>query len=285
MVGKEFDLTAIIDSHQHFVDIDCFQYYWMKPELEVLKRSFLPRDLTPELNVAGISRTVAVQAHPSVKEANYLLDLAESNNFIGAVVAWVDLTSDHIDQTLEAYTSQALIKAVRHQTAEDEPADWFLRQDVIRGLRAVARSGLAYDLLIRPQHLKSILGVAEKIPALKMVLEHMAKPPVYTGRLEPWASDFANLAKIPSLFCKVSELVTAADHTSWTVEDLKPYIHHAIDVFGFERLMWGSGWPVCLLAATYGQTLQSTLEAIGPMNEVERSLFLGENASLFYGLE
>jgi L-fuconolactonase len=279
------NLTAIIDSHQHFVDIDSFQYYWMKPELEVLNRSFLPPDVAPELKSASISKTVAVQAHPSVKEAYYLLHLAESYEFIGAVVAWVDLTRDDIDQTLEEYTSQALIRAVRHQTAENEPADWFLRQDVLRGLQAVARSGLAYDLLIRPQHLKSILGVAQKIPALKMVVEHMAKPPVYTGRLEPWASDIANLAKIPSIFCKVSELVTEANHASWTVEDLKPYIHHIIDVFGFERLMWGSGWPVCLLAATYGQTLQSTLEAIGPMNEAERLLFLGENANLFYGLQ
>ncbi len=280
MVKRNIGIT---DSHQHFVDIDRFDYYWMSPEMPRLRRNFLPNDLEALLEPNGIVQTVAVQAHPSLEETRYLVRLADAHPFIGAIIAWVDLTDPRIDQILEELSSYASVKAVRHQTAEDEPEDWFLRENVLRGLEAVAQSGLAYDMLIRPRHLSSVPRVLDRVPRLHLVVEHMAKPPITSKELEPWSKHLSAVAEIPSIFCKVSALVTEADHSSWTVEDLKPYVQHALRVFGIERLMWGSDWPVCLLAASYEQVIESSLEAIGPLDSRERALFLSENARAFYG--
>ena len=275
---------AIIDSHQHFVDIDRFDYYWMSPATSQLRRNFLPNDLSPSLETCGVEQTVVVQAHPSLEETRYLAQLADSHAFIGAIVASVDLTDPKIDVTLEELSSYTKVKAVRHQRAEDETGNWFLNEDVIRGLTAVARSGLAYDMLIRPQHLSSVPRMMERIPQLRLVIEHMAKPPIASKQLEPWAKDLSAVAENPSIFCKVSALATEANHSNWTVEDLKPYVQHASCAFGIERLMWGSDWPVCLLAASYERVMESSLEAMGSLNPREKALFLGENARSFYGL-
>ncbi len=256
----------------------------MSPATSQLRRNFLPKDLSTSLETCGVERTIVVQAHPSLKETHHLAQLAESHAFIGAIVAWVDLTDPQIDEILEELSRYAKVKAVRHQRAEDEGGNWFLKEDVIRGLTAVARSGLAYDMLIRPQHLSSVPRVMERIPQLRLVIEHMAKPPIASKQLEPWANGLSAVAENPSIFCKVSALVTEADHSNWTVEDLKPYVQHASCAFGIERLMWGSDWPVCLLAASYERVLESSLEAMGPLDPRERALFLGENAHSFYGL-
>ena len=277
-------MERIIDSHQHFVDLAKFEYYWMSPEMPVLRQSYLPESLLPLLENTGVEQTVAVQAHPSPEETRYLVELAKIHSFIGGIVAWVDLTDPEIEVMLEELSGYAKVKAVRHQRAEDEPADWFLREDVIRGMRSVARSGLPYDMLIRPRHLASVSRLLARIPELRIVIEHMAKPPIASNKLDPWARCLTEAAENPSVFCKVSALVTEADHSHWTVENLKPYVHHTLEIFGIERLMWGSDWPVCLLAASYNRVIESTLDAMGPLNTKERALFLRDNSRAFYGL-
>jgi len=274
-----------IDSHLHLVNLDRFQYYWMKSEFTVLRRNYLARDVQPLYEAFDIDRAVLVQAHPSLEETEYLVEVAAGHPFIAAIVAHVDLTAAAIEQDLAELSRHGIIRAVRHQRSEDQRADWFLEPEVLRGLRAVSAAGLRYDLLVKPQHLPSIPAVQEKVPDLKIVLEHMGKPPIASGSLHPWAEDLAGIAENPSVVCKISELVTQADWDNWSSEDLKPYVQHALECFGPDRLMWGSGWPVCLLAADFGQTLSSTVEALGPLSPTEIEKIFSKTASVFYGLD
>ena len=274
----------VVDSHQHFWDMGRLKYRWMPPGPSVLRRSYLPEDLAPILEGSGVSRTVLVQAAHLPEEAPFLLDLAEANDFVAGVVAWVDLMSPNVGAVLDGLAARPKLVGIRHQV-HDEPDDaWLMRDDVISGLREVARHGLAYDLLLRPQHLKYVQPLAEKVPELRLVVDHIAKPLIAQGVIEPWATDIAAVAAIPGVFCKVSGMVTEADHTSWSVADLKPYVSHVVEQFGFERLMWGSAWPVCRLAASYDRVLAATLEAAGSLSGDERAKFLGGSAVDFYRL-
>ena len=277
--GRDF-----VDSHQHFWDLDRFDYVWMPPEPGVLRRTYLPKDLAPILERSGVTRTVLVQANQAAGEAGFLLDLAEANDFVVGVVAWVDLTSPDLGRVLDDLMKRPKMVGVRHQV-HDEPDDaWLNRDDVIGGMRELARRGLPYDLLLRPQHLKFVAPLAEKVPDLRMVVDHIAKPPIAEGLTEPWAKDIAAVAAIPGVYCKVSGLVTEADHSGWTVDDLEPYVSHVVEVFGLDRLMWGSDWPVCRLAASYDQVLGAALEAVGDISDEERARVFSRNAIDFYRL-
>ena len=275
----------VVDSHQHFWDLSRFDYPWMPKDSPVLRRNYLPPDLEPLLRDAGVDATVVVQAHPSVEEAEWLLSLARETPWIAGVVAWVDLTDPDVGRTLERLAQSPYLKGVRAMV-EDKPDDlWLLRPEVVRGLKEVARLGLAYDLLIRPRHIKLVPELAEEVPDLRMVVDHIAKPPIRWGAFEQWAVDISHLSEIPQVFCKVSGMVTEADHRHWSVEDLRPYVEHVVSVFGLDRLMWGSDWPVCRLSAGYGRVLQSALDALGPLTPAQRERFLGGTAVEFYRLE
>lgn len=277
-------ISEIIDSHHHFWDLGRFEYEWMPPPPNVLQRSYLPEDLKPLLEATGIDRTIVVQAHKSVAEAEFLLDLAYANNFVAGVVAWVDLTRPNVGDVLDELMKRPKLVGIRHQLEDDPDDEWLTRDDSIRGLREVAQRGLAYDMLVKPRHLKHVPALAEKIPELRMVVDHIAKPLIADRVMEPWAADIAAVAEIPGVYCKVSGMVTEADHASWTVEDLKPYVAHVMDRFGIDRLMWGSDWPVCLLAASYEQVLDAAQGAIGPLSESDRARLLGGNAKALYRL-
>jgi L-fuconolactonase len=277
--------ARIVDSHLHLVNLRRFQYYWMKPEFTVLHRNYLAEDVGSLYESHNVVHAVLVQAHPSPEETKYLVRMADRHPFIGAVIAHLDLTADEIEQDIAALSHSGVIRGVRHQQAEDKSSDWFLKPEVIRGLRAVSASGLIYDLLVKPMQLPSIPGMMDQVPDLKIVLEHMGKPPIASGSLRPWAEDLTAVAENPAVHCKISELVTQADWENWNSEDLKPYIQHALKCFGANRLMWGSGWPVCLLAADFGKTLSSTLEALGPLSQPEADKIFRENARAFYYLD
>jgi len=227
---------------------------------------------------------VLVQAHQSVEETHWLLELAEANDFVGGVVGWVDLDSPDVGQVLDELVKHPKLKGIRHLVHDEKDDSWLMRADVRRGLAEVAKRNLTYDLLVRPQHLRFIPLLAEMVPGLRMVVDHIAKPPIASGQLEPWASRIAAVAAIPGMYCKISGMVTEANWSRWTVEDLKPYVHHVVEKFGFDRVMWGSDWPVCTLAAPYQRVLESALEALGPISSEERSKFLGRNAIKFYRL-
>lgn len=274
----------IVDSHHHFWDLGRLRYPWMPPGDRVLARNYLPADMAPLLERGGVSVTVLVQATHSPDEASFLLDLADSAVFVAGVVAWVDLTSPDVGKTLDELQRRPGLVGVRHQV-HDEPDDaWLTRSDVVRGLRELARHGLAYDLLLRPQHLKYVPPLVEQVPDLRLVVDHIAKPLIAEGTMEPWATDIAAVAAIPGIYCKLSGMVTEADHSDWSVEDLEPYAAHVVEQFGFERLMWGSDWPVCLLAAGYDQVLRAAVDAVGPMSYEQRAGLMGQNAVEFYRL-
>ncbi len=273
-----------IDSHHHFWDLSLLDYPWMPPGPSIVRKDYLPDDLRPEIEAVGIGRTVIVQAHQSLDEARFLLDIAKRTDFVAGVVAWVDVQSPTVGDDLDALMDGGALVGIRHQVEDDPDDDWLVAEDTVRGLKEIANRGLAYDMLVRPRHMKHVPTVAERAPELRMVIDHIAKPLIADGIMEPWAADMTAIASIPGVYCKVSGMVTEADHTGWRVEDLRPYVAHVREQFGMDRLMFGSDWPVCLLASSYGRVFDAALEALGAMTDKERDAFLGGNAKRFYRL-
>lgn len=275
---------TIIDSHQHFWQVGRFDYPWMSAEVETLYRDFLPESLAPLLNENGVRQTVLVQASNSLAETRWLLELADRHPFIAGVVGWVDLTDSQVESQLAEFIGHPKFRGVRH-LVESEPADdWLVQPGVLRGLKVLAARGVAYDLLVHTRHLRHVLTVAERCPGLRLVVDHMAKPPIASGKIEEWARELKLVAEIPGLHCKLSGLVTEADHLSWKTEDLRPYVERALEWFGPDRMMIGSDWPVCLLAASYEQVRTAYQSLLGGLNDRERRRILADNAASFYRL-
>jgi L-fucono-1,5-lactonase len=275
----------IIDSHQHFWQVGRFEYPWMTPEIELLCRDYLPEMLEPVLQRNGVAQTVLVQASNSFEETQWLLELADENPFIGGVVGWVDLQSEDVAQQLDSLMAHSKLKGVRH-LVESEPAnDWLTQPNVVRGLRELGGRGLTYDLLIHPRHLKYATEVVAECPETRFVIDHMAKPAIKSGDIQEWARELKQLAAFPNVSCKLSGLVTQANWSNWRVEDLKSYVETALEYFGAERMMFGSDWPVCLLAATYERVLDAFQNLLARLNEDERQRIFSDNAVEFYRLE
>jgi L-fuconolactonase len=273
-----------IDAHQHFWDLDRFVYPWMPPEPSRLRFSFLPQHLRPILKRNKFDGSVLVQAHTSMEETNWLLELASENDFILGVVAWVDLTDARIGGALDRLQRHPKFKGVRHPVHDEPDANWLLREDVVRGLRELARRGVPYDLLLRPPHLPLVPKIADRVPELRMVIDHLAKPPIASGSLDGWAADLARAAQLPQVYCKLSGMITEAA-APWTSGQLMPYVKHAFEVFGPARLMFGSDWPVCLLACdTWKVALAAFTQAHGALPREVRDLVIGETAKRFYRL-
>ncbi len=277
------DSVPTIDSHQHFWDIDRLTYPWMPEGDNVLRRSYLPEDLAPHLERAGISKTVVVQAQMTMAEADLLFDLAASAESIAGVVAWVDLTDANVGVTLDRMQKNPKFVGVRHQVHDEPDERWLLQDDVVRGLRELARREIAYDLLLRPPHLKHILELADRVPDLYMVVDHIAKPEIADGRVEPWADDIARVGEIPGMHCKVSGMATEANPDTWQSE-IVPYVAHVIECFGFDRLMWGSDWPVCLLVDGYEAIKDGAVSAVGDIALDDYAKLMGGTAVRFYRL-
>ena len=256
----------------------------MPPGPSIVRRNYMPNDLRPLIDEAGIQKTVLVQAQQSLEEANFLLDIAESNDFVAGVVAWADVQSPDVGDDLDALMKRDKLVGIRHQVEDDPDDDWLIRDSTIRGLSEIASRGLAYDMLVRPRHMKHVPTVAERVPNLPIVIDHIAKPLIEEQTIEPWDALMKDIADIPGVHCKVSGMVTEADHSDWEIADLIPYVSHVREVFGMERLMFGSDWPVCLLAASYKQVVDAAIEAIGPMTAEELAGFMGGNAARFYKL-
>jgi L-fuconolactonase len=275
----------IIDSHQHFWQVGRFDYPWMTPEVDVLCHDYLPAQLEPILQHNGVQQTVLVQASNSVEETRWLLSLADQNPFIAGVVGWVDLLSDDVRSQLDDLAAHAKFKGVRH-LVESEPADdWLAQESVRRGLRELAARGLSYDLLVHPRHLKHAKRVVDECPDLRFVIDHMAKPAVAKSEIGQWARELKPLASAGNVWCKLSGLVTEASWTNWRIEHFIPYVDKALEYFGPQRMMFGSDWPVCLLAASYEQVLEVFQTLLADLSEEERDLIFRKNASQFYRIE
>src|SRR6185369_14390837 len=246
----------LIDSHQHFWQLGRFDYPWMSPDLGVLYQDYLPDALEAQLPRHGVAKTVLVQASNSVAETRWLLDLADRYPFIGGVVGWIDLNGD-ADGGLDEFAAHPLFKGVRH-LVESEPDDgWLDQPKVKRGLRALGAKEISFDLLVHTRHLSCARKVVEQCPETSFVVDHLAKPPIARGEIDEWAGEFRKMAELPNVSCKLSGMVTEADWKSWSPRDLKPFADAALECFGPQRLMFGSDWPVCLLAADYGQVIES----------------------------
>jgi len=275
----------IIDSHQHFWELGRFDYPWMNPDLGVLYRNYSPSDLEPIIKQHGVAKTVLVQASNSLAETQWLLSLADSYPFIAGVVGWADLTDPGLGDDLDVLKANPKFKGVRH-LVESEPAeDWLVQPEVLRGLQTLAVHGVSYDLLVHTRHLKHARTVAENIPELRLVIDHMAKPPIARGEIKEWAQEIKAVAAFPNVYCKLSGLVTEANLTSWSPEDLRPFVDCALEYFGPRRMMFGSDWPVCLLAGSYDQVLESFRFLLAGLGESDQHAVFAGNAIEFYRLQ
>ena len=273
-----------IDAHQHYWDVGRLDYPWMPPGPSVLRRNYLPEDLEPVLADHRFDGTIVVQAAVVMEETWWLLDLAARHESIRGVVAWVDLTDPALGAALDQCQRHPKFKGVRHIVHDEPDLRWLLRDDVVVGLNELARRGIPYDLLLRPPHLPLIPELADRVPGLRMVIDHIAKPLIAARAIEPWARDMEIAAQIPGMHCKISGMITEADHTQWKADDLRPYVQHVLKLFGPDRLMFGSDWPVCKLAGSWKQALAAFTQACGPLPQTEREKILGGTAMRFYQL-
>jgi L-fuconolactonase len=275
---------VVIDAHQHFWNLSRNDYPWLTPDAVPIYRSFEPADLEPELVRFGIDRTVLVQAADSAADTAYMLELADRHPWIGAVVAWVPLEEpDRAARDLERLATHAKVRGVRHLIHQEADPDWLVRDRVLAGLEAVAAFGLSFDVVAEfPNHLRHVPTVAERIPDLNLVIDHLAKPPIRSGERSTWDQELARAARYPQVTAKVSGLNTAADPANWSAADLAPYVAHAVDCFGPDRLMFGSDWPVLLQAGDYGRVWRETAALLAGLPAADRAAILGGTAARVY---
>ncbi len=273
-----------IDAHQHFWDLTRLKYAWMPPPPSPLARNYMPEDLAPILKQNRFDGSVVVQANTVIDETHWLLGLAETHPMVLGVVGWVDLTDPNLGATLDTLQKHPKFKGVRHPVHDETDLKWLIRPDVIRGLKELARRHIPYDLLLRPPHLRLIPVVADGVPDLKMVLDHIGKPPIASGKMEGWTHDIQAAAKIPQVCCKLSGMITEADPKHWKAADLQPYVKYVFSAFGPDRLMFGSDWPVCLGAGSWKQVLAAFTQALGPLDPAVRAKVIGGTAAKFYNI-
>ena len=269
----------IVDAHHHFWDPARRDYPWMGEGLDAIRRPFEPEDLRPLLAANGIDRTVLVQTVSSIEETREFLETASANDFIAGVVGWVDLTARDVAGALTKLRGKPLV-GIRHQVHDEPDPRWLLREDVQRGIAAVGEAGLVYDLLVRTRELPAALETVRRLPGMSFVIDHAAKPRIAAARWDSdWERALAPFADEPNVTCKLSGLLTEAEWRSWTTEQLEPYVRRCLGWFGSERCMFGSDWPVCLLAAEYSRVVATMREIIGADDEV-----FGGTATRVYGL-
>jgi L-fuconolactonase len=273
-----------IDAHQHFWRYDPIEYGWISESMPAIRRDFLPQDLAPLIRDAGIDGVIAVQARQSLEETRWLLELARESDFIRAVVGWAPLQAMDAARQLEAWADEPKLKGIRHIVQDEPDANFILRDDFNRGVAALADFGLAYDILIYERHLPQAVAFVDRHPEQVFVLDHLAKPRAKENELEPWRANIRRLAQRPNVYCKLSGLVTEADWQNWTDSQLEPYVEIALEAFGPRRLMFGSDWPVCLLAASYRRWYDLVAAFCDRLTPSEQARILGETAAEAYRL-
>ncbi|MCZ4124819.1 amidohydrolase family protein [Streptomyces sp. H39-S7] len=278
----------VVDSHHHLWDLAVRDQDWITGEaLAPLRRDFALADLEPDARAAGVEATVVVQTITVPEETPELLRLANGDGLVAGVVGWTDLTHPGVRDTLAALRELPggdRLVGIRHQVQGEPDPRWLLRQDVLRGLAAVAAAELVYDLLVLPHQLPAACTAAELRPELTFVLDHLGKPPIASGGPGPWADDVRRLAALPNTVCKLSGMITEAAWGTWTTADLAPYADTVLDAFGPDRVMFGSDWPVCRLAGSYAQVVDTALALTGSLSPAEREAVFSGTATRVYGL-
>jgi len=274
---------VVVDSHHHFWDPSRRDYPWMGDELAAIRRRFGPKDLAPLVASAGIDRTVLVQTISSLDETREFLNTAASTDFIAGVVGWVDLTDPSVADVLAellAGHGGSLLVGIRHQVHDEPDPRWLLRDDVRRGIRAVGDAGLVYDLLVRTRELPAAVELVSDFPDIGFVLDHIAKPRIAAGPRDlEWEQAMVPLAAHENVACKLSGMMTEAEWNAWTPQQLQPYVTRVLDWFGPDRCMFGSDWPVSLLASDYAHTVTTMKALVG-----ESEYVFGGTATRVYGL-
>jgi len=274
-----------IDAHQHFWMYNPVEYPWMTDSLAILRKDYLPRDLAGELRKVKIEGTIAVQARQKLEENEFLLNLAESNPLIKGVVGWVDLVNDRVEEQVEQFFTRRKFVGVRHVLQDEVDDEFALRKVFVRGVSKLAQHGLTYDLLVYPRQLPACIALVEKLPEQKFVLDHIGKPSIRDRELGRWQEAIRALAKAGTVYCKISGMVTEANWKGWSVEDFKPYLDVVFEAFTPAKIMYGSDWPVCLLAGNYEQVYGIIRQYTESLSKGERERVMGLNAAEFYGLE
>jgi L-fuconolactonase len=273
----------MIDSHQHFWIYDAAKYEWIDDTMAPLQRDFLPQDLKPEMDRAGVATCVAVQARQSLEETRWLLELADAHPFIAGVVGWVDLQAADVDTQLERTAAHGTLVGVRH-IVQAEPPGFLARPQFRDGIARLERHDLTYDILVYARQLPEAVSFARAFPRQPFVLDHLGKPDIRGNGFSEWRPHFEALAALPNVSCKLSGLVTEADWRRWTSGQLRPYLDAALEAFGPSRVMIGTDWPVCLLAARYDDVVALVRDALAEYSEDEQAQVLGGTAREFYGL-
>jgi len=273
-----------IDAHQHFWRYNEDEYGWIGEEMAALRHDFLPSDLEPLQKELQITGTVAVQARSTLDETKWLLQLAEENDFIRGVVGWVDLCDPDLDIMLERLGSFPAFCGVRHGI-QDEPGNPFLEQeDLLHGVGLLSEFDLVFDLLVRPQHLPVTCAFVERFPRQRFVLDHIAKPPIAAGEIDSWAEAVRQLAAHRNVYCKVSGMVTEARWNDWTADDFRPYLDVVFEAFSTQRIMLGSDWPVCTVAASYAEVMNLAYDYVSQFSTAEQADVCSGNAWRCYRL-
>jgi L-fuconolactonase len=276
----------IVDAHHHLWDLDVRDQPWTA-ELPALRRSFHLSDLAPLAAAAGVTATVLVQTIHAVDETPEMLALAETSDLVAGVVGWTDVTAPTFGERLSELLSGAggrRLVGIRHQVQDLPDGAWLTEVETLRGLRQLAPTGLAFDLIVRADQIPACVAAARAVPDLQFVLDHLGKPRIAAGEREPWVSDIRALAELPNVVCKLSGMVTEADVERWTVADLRPYSDLVLEAFGPERLMFGSDWPVSTLGASYPQVVDTALKLTSELSKAEREAVFGGTATKVYGL-
>ncbi|HVI45963.1 MAG TPA: amidohydrolase family protein [Chitinophaga sp.] len=274
----------IIDSHQHFWKYDPVRDAWIDDTMQVIQGDFFPEHLEPVLKANGVDGCVAVQADQSPAETAFLLSLADKYDFIKGVVGWVDLRADDIEAQLLAYAGTSRLKGFRHIVQGERDERFLLGEAFCRGIGALAKHGFTYDLLVFPKQLDATVTFVKQFPEQRLVVDHLAKPYFKTGDIDEWAAQMRSIAQSPNVYCKLSGLVTEADWQHWEPAHFIPYLDVALEAFGANRLMFGSDWPVCLLAAEYQEVKHLVTDYISRLSAAEQQQIMGGNAIAFYQL-
>jgi len=272
-----------IDAHQHFWKFNPERDTWINESMTQIRRDFMPDDLKPLLKNHNFDGCVAIQADQSEDETHFLCDLALTNDFIKAVVGWVDLKAENLESKLEELKNQSKLVGFRNILQDKNPS-YLYDQSFRKGISTLNNKGYTYDILIFPEHLAATIDLIKAFPNQKFVIDHLAKPKIKSGEIQNWGNEIKKLAEFDHVYCKLSGMVTEADWNTWKANDIAPYFDFVLEQFGPKRLMYGSDWPVCLLAADYKTQLSLVNDLIGTLSEDEQAQIMGSSACQFYGI-
>ncbi|MFA9189142.1 amidohydrolase [Flavobacterium magnesitis] len=274
----------VIDSHQHFWIYEAEKHAWLDDNMKVIRKNFLPEDLKIVYQENNIDGCVAVQADQTLAETDFLLDLAEKNDFIKGVVGWVDLRASNIETVLNQYSKFPKLKGFRHVVQGEADPNFMLRPDFLNGIAALEKYNFTYDILIFPHQLGTALELVRRFPKQKFIIDHIAKPYIKDGFYDGWAALMKAIGEHKNVYCKLSGMTTEADYNNWTPEQIEPYMQLVLDAFGANRILFGSDWPVCLVAGNYTKTKELVTNFIAKLSSEEQAAIMGGNAMQFYNL-